>query len=222
MNRLKDIKVKVCGMRDSQNIKELFELAPDYMGIIFWAGSKRFVNKPIQLTKNTTTKLIGVFVDESIEVILKKVHDFKLDGIQLHGKETAEFCQKLKTELSNRDSTPAFIIKAFSVDESFDFSSIESYSFFCDYFLFDTKGIVPGGTGKTFSWKLLADYQLNTPYFLSGGISEKHLNQLIDFFESKASKHCVAIDLNSKFEQNIALKDIGQLKRFIKTIQQLS
>lgn len=213
MKRLKDIKLKVCGMRDAQNIKELYELRPNYMGLIFWEPSKRYVDPNTFVAVDPSIQLIGVFVNETIELILEKVINYHLSGVQLHGSESVEFCSKLR-ELFLDKKLEINIIKAFSVGDSFDFSPLKAYENSCDYFLFDTKGELPGGTGKSFSWELLKNYNLDTPYFLSGGISESHLLDLKHFFESETSKKCVAIDINSKFEISPALKDIELLKRF--------
>lgn len=221
MNQLKDIKIKVCGMRAFENIQELYKIEPDFMGMIFWEPSKRYVESEIPQPTNKKTKLIGVFVNETIDRIVDRVKSYKLSGVQLHGKELPEFCNELKNRFKSLD-LEVFMIKAFAVDESFDFSPLDAYQDYCDYFLFDTKGDLPGGTGKTFSWDLLSKYHLNTPYFLSGGISKNHLYDLIDFFKSESSKKCVAIDLNSKFELSPALKDIEQLKGFKTGLQQLS
>ncbi len=213
MKRLKDIKLKVCGMRDAQNIKELYEMRPHYMGLIFWEPSKRYVDPNIVVAVDPSVQLIGVFVNETIELILEKVINYHLSGVQLHGSESNEFCSKLM-ELFLNKNLDIKIIKAFSVGDSFDFSLLHAYENHCDYFLFDTKGELPGGTGKSFSWELLKNYNLDTPYFLSGGISESHLLDLEHFFTTKYSEKCIAIDINSKFEISPALKDIEKLKRF--------
>jgi len=213
MKRLKDIKLKVCGMRDAQNIKELYEMRPHYMGLIFWEPSKRYVDPNIVVAVDPSVQLIGVFVNETIELILEKVINYHLSGVQLHGSESIEFCSKLM-ELFLNKNLDIKIIKAFSVGDSFDFSLLHAYENHCDYFLFDTKGELPGGTGKSFSWELLKNYNLDTPYFLSGGISESHLQDLEHFFTTKYSEKCIAIDINSKFEISPALKDIEKLKRF--------
>lgn len=213
MKRLKEIQLKVCGMRDAQNISDLYEIKPNFMGLIFWEPSKRYVGPNTKVSVDPAIQLIGVFVNESVEVIIKKVIDYHLSGVQLHGNESVEFCAQLK-EMFLEKKLDVKIIKAFSVGKSFDFSPLKAYEKSCDYFLFDTKGELPGGTGKTFSWDILVNYNLETSYFLSGGISESHLEDLERFFKDEASKKCVAIDVNSKFEISPALKDIEQLKKF--------
>ncbi len=213
MNRQKDIQLKVCGMRDAQNISDLHEIKPNFMGLIFWEPSKRYVGPNSKILVDPAIQLIGVFVNETVGAIIKKVVDYHLSGVQLHGNESVEFCAQLK-ELFLEKKLEVKIIKAFSVGDSFDFNPLKAYENSCDYFLFDTKGKLPGGTGKTFSWEILEHYNLDTPYFLSGGISESHLEDLEQFFKNEASKKCVAIDVNSKFEISPALKNIEQLKRF--------
>ena len=106
------------------------------------------------------------------------------------------------------------IIKAFSVDATFDFKTTKPYESYCTYFLFDTKGENYGGNGTTFNWELLKNYRGETAYFLSGGIGLESLEPLHRFFTSEASKNCIALDLNSKFETGPGIKDIEKLKEF--------
>lgn len=207
-----NIELKVCGMREDQNIRDLMALEPNYMGLIFWKPSSRYVSEPIPETLKSLKK-VGVFVNESIEVILEKVSQYQLEGLQIHGKETPEYLKNLKESLAAH-SYNGFVMKAFSVDESFDFNSLKAYEAYTDYFLFDTKGALPGGNGTPFSWELLDQYHLETPYFLSGGIGLEEVDQIKDFFKSSASQKCVALDVNSRFEIEPALKDIEQLKAF--------
>jgi len=141
--------------------------------------------------------------------ILKK---YNLKAIQLHGNESPELCKELK---SNENVE---IIKVFSVGEKFDFETIEKYEEVCDYFLFDTKGEEKGGNGVLFNWKLLNNYSSEKPYFLSGGIGLDDVQDIHEFFKTDASKFCIALDLNSKFEVKPGLKNINKLESFIKKI----
>ena len=102
----------------------------------------------------------------------------------------------------------------FSIKDTFDFSVLEPYEEVCDYFLFDTKGKLPGGNGYTFNWSVLEQYPSTKPYFLSGGIGLDQVENLKQFQESNASKYCYAIDINSKFEIEPGLKNIKLLKEF--------
>nr|WP_317900778.1 phosphoribosylanthranilate isomerase [Cerina litoralis] len=193
------------------NTQEVAALQPDYLGFIFWEPSKRSFRGTIPELPNSIKK-VGVFVDAPLEVILKKIKDCDLQAIQLHGKESPGFCKELK-KLS------VDIIKVFSIHDDFDFNVLEPYEDSCDYFLFDTKGKLPGGNGYTFDWKLLKNYPSTKPYFLSGGIGMEEVKEIEDFLHSSESKYCHAIDVNSRFELEPGLKDIKKLKGFISNIE---
>lgn len=200
--------IKVCGMRDEQNIAELCKLPISYIGFIFYAKSPRFVGEDFDtfITQSIPAhiKKVGVFVNATKEYIESKVEKYSLDCVQLHGNESPEFC---KIFFDNGITT----IKAFGVDSSFDFETVTNYQTSCNYVLFDTKAPSHGGTGQKFDWNILKNYTGSLPFFLSGGI-------FIDDTESIRSMsdmpiHC--IDINSKFEKNPAMKDVEMIKRFI-------
>ena len=198
------MKIKVCGMRNSENILNLIALKPDFVGFIFYNKSKRFVADFPQVEFPAEVKKVGVFVNESVSEIIKKVNEHKLDLVQLHGDETPQFCNNLK---SNQVSK---IIKAFSVNESFDFDVTKPYENSCNYFLFDTKGKNYGGNGIKFNWKILQNYKGKIPFLLSGGIS---VNDVLEVNKINHPKF-IGIDVNSGFEIEPALKNIEKLKEF--------
>lgn len=199
------MKIKVCGMRDSQNLEELIALQPDYIGLIFYAKSPRYVvdlvNKEFINQISKDIQKVGVFVNESTEQITTYVKEYNLNALQLHGKETPAQCEELQ-------GLGLPIIKAFSVGEDFDFSQLEVYKASCDYFLFDTKGKGYGGNGVTFDWTLLQNYDNEKPFFLSGGLDAQNISQVKEL----SSLNVYAVDVNSKFEIKPALKDIKLLQ----------
>lgn len=200
-------KIKVCGMRDPKNLAELIKLKPDFIGFIFYPKSKRFVsdntaNEIVNLIPKETEK-VGVFVNELASEIIRKINLFKLDMVQLHGDESPEYCKDLK-------SIGIKTIKAFGIDNNFDFSTLCKYVDFCDYFLFDTKNSSYGGTGKKFDWLKLEEYKLLKPFFLSGGIGIDD----VEGIKKLDSLPIYSLDINSKFETEPALKDISLLKEF--------
>ena len=200
------MKLKICGMKYQENITEVAALQPDYLGFIFHEESPRNFDGLIpELSKNI--QKTGVFVDKTVEFIANQIEKHKLSAIQLHGHESPEMCRILK-------STNAIIIKVFSIKDTFDFSVLEPYEEVCDYFLFDTKGKLPGGNGYVFNWDVLINYPSTKPFFLSGGIGSEQKEKLKEFINSEASKYCFAIDVNSKFEIEPGLKNIEVLKEF--------
>lgn len=214
------MKLKVCGMK--LNTLEVATLDPDYLGFIFWEPSKRYFDGNIPKLP-ASIKKVGVFVDAPLEEIRKKVKEYSLQAVQLHGKESPEFCSDLKKSTSDRskalEENSLEIIKVFSIKDDFDFSNLAPYENVCDFFLFDTKGKLPGGNGFTFSWEVLKNYPSSKPYFLSGGIGLDEIEKIREFQQRPESKYCHAIDVNSKFESQPGLKDIDKLKEFKKVVR---
>jgi phosphoribosylanthranilate isomerase len=194
------------------NIEEVAALQPDYLGFIFWKPSQRFFDGSIPKLHRTTGK-VGVFVDANIDEILNRTNTYGLNAIQLHGNESPEFCTKLKEQIEDQN-IKIDILKVFSIKDSFDFSQLSPYEKSSDFFLFDTKGKLPGGNGYQFNWKVLKGYPSKKPYFLSGGIGLEELDNVLEFLQKEESKYCHAIDVNSKFEISPGLKDIDNLKKF--------
>lgn len=210
------LSLKVCGMQQPGNMLQVADLRPDYLGIIFYEKSPRFFDGELPKLP-AEIKKTGVFVNETEEIILQKAQKYNLNAIQLHGEETAGFCKKLKNSLQKTGNTPE-LIKVFSVGENFDFQEIKAFEGIVDYFLFDTKGVLRGGNGQEFDWKILLDYPSNTPFFLSGGIGPEHASGIAElknhFYRQGKPELLYAIDVNSKFELKPGLKKLKELKEF--------
>ncbi|MBE0391589.1 N-(5'-phosphoribosyl)anthranilate isomerase [Flavobacterium sp. PL0002] len=194
--------IKICGMKYPENILELGALLPDYMGFIFWEKSARYFDGIVPELPQSIKKT-GVFVNESVENIVQKVAQYDLQAVQLHGKESVEFCGELRKSLLKEIE----IIKVFSILDTFDFAVLEPFEMVCDYFLFDTKGKLPGGNGSTFDWKVLQQYPSSKPFFLSGGIGLDEMDAVNEILKTNLPVH--AIDVNSKFEIEPGLKNIS-------------
>jgi phosphoribosylanthranilate isomerase len=196
------MKIKVCGLRDPENIKAVEALAPNYMGFICYDKSPRFIGfmEDDELVSIGTNIIkVGVFVDEDADSICKLIYKYKFDAIQLHGNESPEFCDMYKHEVE--------VIKAFGIDEDFDFTKLDAYKNNVNYFLFDAKTAAYGGSGTTFDWGILDKYKLDVPFFLSGGLSLDNLEEV------KNIKHPAfyGVDLNSRFEVSAGVKNINKL-----------
>lgn len=198
------MKIKICGLKHPGNIKTVAGLPPDYMGFICYAPSPRYA---MDLQPETVAALsqsiikTAVFVNEDAETITKLIDTYNFDAIQLHGNEDPEFCERFKSKVT--------VIKAFGVNEDFNFDRLNDFVGRVDYFMFDTKTDLHGGSGKSFDWSLLDKYKLDTPFFLSGGLSLENLDEV------KTIKHpqFYGVDLNSKFEIEPGLKDINKLEK---------
>lgn len=200
--------IKVCGMREPENIRAIEQAGADWMGFIFFPQSARYVShRPEYLPEQCHR--IGVFVNESSENILLKAQEFGLHHIQLHGRETPEQCRKLK-------AAGLGVIKVFSIAQKSDLQSAGCYEGICDYFLFDTACSGYGGSGKTFNWNILQAYQGKTPFLLSGGLRPGSLSLLLQF----KHEQWAGIDLNSGFETAPALKDAAAVHTFINQLKQ--
>ena len=198
------MKIKVCGLRDPENIKAVAALLPDYVGFIFYGLTPRFVGDiSADLITSLPSALIktAVLVNETAENISTLINEFKFDAIQLHGSESPEFCGEFKGKVK--------VLKAFGVNDTFDFDQLDAYQDKVDFFLFDTKTTIHGGSGKTFDWSILEKYKLNVPFFLSGGISLDNLDEI------KNIKHPMfyGVDLNSRFETEPGIKNIEKLEQ---------
>ena len=204
--------IKVCGMREADNIREVEALGIDMMGFIFWPKSSRYVSQcPDYLPKRV--KRVGVFVDEDPEQVKRLADDYGLDYIQLHGHETPEVISFLRTPALPHPR----ILKAFNISTAEDLLQTQPYEGLVDGFLFDAKGKSVGGNGEKFNWDVLEAYDGETPFLLSGGIGPDDAERVLAFHHPK----CIGIDLNSRFELSPGLKDIAKLKEFIYNLKKI-
>lgn len=209
-------------MREPENITALLDLPIDFIGFVFYPKSPRYVvEKKLQawLKENTEQfagiKRVGVFVNAEIEFILNRVHDFQLDFVQLHGDESPEYCREIKSYWDISSIRKARLIKAFRIDDRFDFEQVLEYETLCGYYIFDTKVEQEyGGTGKSFDWSLLEQYRGLTPYLLSGGIGPDSADKV----RKLPYKQLAGVDINSKFEDSPGKKDIEKIRKFVEAL----
>jgi phosphoribosylanthranilate isomerase len=201
------MKVKICGMREAANILAVADFNPDFLGFIFYQKSARYVGETLdtEVLRSLPDSIckVGVFVDAPLTELLATITHYSLDYVQLHGHETLAYCQAVRAQGLR-------IIKAFAVDEHFDFGTLADYASVCELFLFDTKGKHPGGNGYAFDWQLLHRYHGPTPFLLSGGLGPATVDELLHFRHPQL----VGYDFNSLLETAPGLKDTeatGQL-----------
>lgn len=210
------IRLKVCGMRDPENIRVLLPLRPDYMGLIFYQKSPRYVGlQPnadwIRTQVPDYVHKIGVFVHASLPEVQAQAKAYGLQGIQLHGEADIQLLKALKAEGLS-------VWKAVGIGPDFDFGSLESAAPYLDAFVFDNQTPSHGGSGQQFDWSLLEDYHLPLPFLLAGGIGPQDAFRLLEGLPPG----CMGLDLNSRFEQQPALKDIGLLQQFFQALRPTS
>lgn len=202
------LKIKVCGNREVENLKQVGNLMPDYIGFVFYPKSKRVVKSDGYSFQNIASgvRRVGVFVNASIEVIKEKTKAYNLDYIQLHGNESPEFCTKVG------HIRPVF--KAFQINNDFSFNALNNYLSNCYGFVFDTASEQYGGSGKKFNWQKLEEYKKEKPFLLSGGIGPEDIDSIKGFNHSSL----LGIDINSRFEVRPGIKDIDKLTHFFKQL----
>jgi phosphoribosylanthranilate isomerase len=207
------MKIKVCGLRQQSNIEEVIALKPNFIGFIFYEKSPRFIGEELseEYIKSIpqSIKKVGIFVNASPGHILNMVKKYDLQYAQLHGNEMPDICRSIRQK-------GVSVIKAFSINEQFNFAMLNNYKSFCDLFLFDTAGANPGGNGTPFDWKLLKKYDHEKPFFLSGGIG---MDNIEDIIELSKTLPVYGVDVNSKFETEPGIKDISKLKELFDLIR---
>ena len=194
-------------MKFPENIQDITALKPDFLGFIFYQKSPRFVDAlDAEFLKTVPRSIlkIGVFVNETQDNILETVKKYHLQGVQLHGSESEELCYTLK-------SLGLLVLKAFPIAEAADFKATEAYEGSCDFFLFDTKTPAHGGSGLKFDWSILSEYQGETRFLLSGGISVEDAETI----KQITHPQFVGVDLNSRFEMSPGLKNVELLTDFL-------
>ena len=231
--------IKVCGMREAENIREVRKLGVDWMGLIFHPDSPRYVSQirsragiipdysrfevkqetargtVDNAEPQTPVKRVGVFVDDMPQNIVTRVVNYKLDVIQLHGSEGVVLIDNLRRTIDPDIHPDILIMKSLPIASVEDIQRYRDYVGHVDYFLFDTKTPLAGGSGKQFDWSVLEAYDGDIPFMLSGGIGPEDVDRI------KAIHHPMfaGIDLNSKFETEPAVKDVRLLGEFIEKIK---
>lgn len=206
------MRIKVCGITQMEQLRQLESMSVDFAGIIFYEKSKRFIGHKLEghasQIKVLPIKKVGVFVNAYAATIKKAVDTYGLAYVQLHGDETPDFC----TELN--DMVP--VIKAFRIGRNENIEQqLKSYSAGCSYFLFDTDSKEYGGTGKKFNWSVLEHLDIQHPFFLSGGIGPEDVAAIRAFHHPAF----FAIDVNSCFETAPGVKNLDKVKDFVAALK---
>ncbi len=203
------MKVKICGMREVENIRKVAEQGPDLMGFIFYVRSPRYVGENfIMPDLSETIGRVGVFVNVPLYQVLGLAQQYGLEYVQLHGEETPALCAEIR-------SAGLKVLKAFGVDSTFDFEQTRAYEGVADFFLFDTKGENYGGHGKPFDWNCLLEYRGNTPFFVAGGVSNENIGELLKL----AHPMLEGIDVNSRYEISPGVKDVERVREMFLEIK---
>jgi phosphoribosylanthranilate isomerase len=210
------MRIKVCGMTQVQQVKQLDELGVEFAGFIFYPKSPRYVFKhipaiEIKRIKGNINK-VGVFVNADANEIFRTIDDCGLYVVQLHGDETPRFCETISDYIT--------VVKAFRLSETDNIEwMVKDYQDVVDMFLFDTEGAGYGGTGKKFNWDKLKGMNIRKPFFLSGGIEPNDVSMIKDFTNEPVAKNLFSLDINSKFEISPGVKDMDLVKQFVDALK---
>ena len=210
------MRVKVCGMTQLDQVRQLDEMGVDFAGFIFYPKSPRFVTRHLAGEKLKKEKLrlgkVGVFVNATYEELMKQVDEYGLDMVQLHGDETPRFCERVSNYIS--------VIKVFRMGDNDPIEwIIKPFEDSSDMLLFDTEGAGYGGTGKKFNWDVLKNTSINKLFFLSGGIQPEDTEKLKTFAEEPVAKKLFSVDINSKFEISAGIKDLKKVREFVEKLK---
>ena len=211
------VKVKICGITNFEDAVAATEAGADMLGFNYYRPSSRYIepDRAREIVEslrsnvqNGSPTMVGVFVDESIDSVVRFVNEMSLDAVQLHGDESPEFCAELKSLLPGKA-----IIKALRVNGSFDPQSASSYSvqaIMLDAFHEQLRG----GTGRVIDWDIAKTVRDLVPQlWLSGGLSPENVAEAISRVRP------FAVDACSSLESAPGRKDASRVKEFVRAVR---
>ncbi|MBR6443712.1 MAG: phosphoribosylanthranilate isomerase [Clostridia bacterium] len=195
-------RIKICGLRREEDIGAVNGLRPEYIGFVFFRGSKRYVMPEEARTLRDGLapgiQAVGVFVDEEPETVARLLQEGIIDIAQLHGHEDEAYLAKL------RELTEKPLIKAFRIRSAED--AVQAQASTADAILLDAGA----GDGKTFDWNWLAS--VTRPYFLAGGLNPENVGKAVRKLKP------YAVDVSSGVETD-GIKDIMKMRAFIRAVR---
>ena len=204
--------IKICGLTKADEAVQCAALGANAIGLIFYDKSPRFISniQALEICKALpdSVQKIGVFVDESFDVIMEKVHTCGLTGIQLHGSETPRLIDRLIHE-------KLLVIKGLFIQKKPNISDVSLYKASA-YLVECGNGILPGGNAMTWNWSQAFAFGKKHPFILAGGLEPANVVEAIS--------QCFpdAVDVSSGVEISPGLKDIGKVKDFISAAHSVS
>ena len=200
---------KICGIQNEDTLICCEDNSVDFFGMIFYPKSPRNISiedasNLQKKSENLNINGVGVFVNKNINEIEDIIKKVRLKYVQLHGSEDEEYIKTLKR-------IGVKVIKSISISNINDLRNISNYNS-SDYFLFDYKPMkneLPGGNAKSFNWNILKNLNTNKPWFLSGGISIKNIQEILSDINP------FGIDLSSGVEKELGIKDNHIINNFI-------
>ena len=200
---------KICGIKNEDTLICCEDNSVDFFGMIFYPKSPRNISiedasNLQKKSENLNINGVGVFVNKNINEIEDIIKKLRLKYVQLHGSEDEEYIKTLKR-------IGVKVIKSISISNINDLRNVSNYNS-SDYFLFDYKPMkneLPGGNAKSFDWNILKNLNTNKPWFLSGGISIKNIQEILNDINP------FGVDLSSGVEKELGIKDNHIINNFI-------
>lgn len=212
------MRVKICGITKVEQGIAIARLGAQSLGFICVQASPRYVSPESirliveQLPENVDR--IGVFANSTIDNICQVVAESNLTGVQLHGDETAQFCDRLREFLPRIE-----IIKALRVKTSETLDTADIYSVHVDTLLLDAYHPDQlGGTGKTLDWQMLAEFRPKCPWLLAGGLRPDNVLSAIG---SLSDNNFSGVDLSSGVEITPGNKDLTKVAKLFDKLRDL-
>lgn len=206
--------VKICGLTTSGHVLTALDNGADFIGFMNFAKSPRHIEpadaRPLARLAEGRAKTVSIMVDPDAEMVDKVLEELQPDYIQLHGKETPDYCAALRAR-------GVGIIKAFGVSHHADLDQVQPYLGMVDMILFDAKppnpAAITGGLGHTFDWEILQGLTTSVPWFLSGGLTALNVREAINVTGAKM------VDVSSGVERARGLKDDALIAAFMAAVK---
>ena len=207
------MRVKICGITNLEQGRAIAQLGATDLGFICVQKSPRYLppEKIMTITPNLPPNIcsIGVFANAEISEICSTVNRGQLSAVQLHGKESPEFCQQLRSQLPQIE-----LIKAIAVKTPDSLRGTEQYADSVDTFLLDAYAPQQlGGTGQSFNWHYLKNFHPQHPWLLAGGLTPNNIEQALKMSQPDG------IDLSSGVESSPGNKNLDLVAELFKTLK---
>jgi phosphoribosylanthranilate isomerase len=203
------IKIKICGITNLDDAMAAVEYGADALGFNFYRKSPRYIDahKAAEIIAQLPPFIVpvGIFVNEKEERIREIVSMSCIQGIQLHGDETPEFCQRFGPR----------VIKAFQVKDKASLERMLHYRVSA-YLLDSYKEGVRGGTGTTFDWHLAVVAKTFGRIILAGGLTPANVVEAVKLVQP------YGVDVCGGIEREKGVKDHALMKQFISDVRRAS
>lgn len=205
------MKVKLCGFTEEESLQTAIDEKCDFIGFIFHKNSPRYVT--IEKARNLAEKIpqniakVAVTVDAEFEFLEEIFQNLQPQFFQFHGKEDISYLQKFREIFPNTK-----IIKAFKISTKEDLETLHNYENYADFLMLDSRN---AGSGESFDWNLLQNFNSTKPWFLSGGLNVQNIENAI------ATTNATMVDISSGIEEIRGVKSSKLVVEFMQKIREI-